>query len=197
VAQEAIHSLKRTKTKGMLVKLDLAKAYDRLNWDYLQGILKAFSFYARWISWIMSMVTTPVLSIMLNGSPTNAFNATRGLIQGDPLSPFLFILVVEGLGRYIEEKVQSEQYIGLRLWGNDLPLTHQQFIDDIIMYGQASLKEARKIMEILSDFTSTSGTEINKDKSDIFFFNTTTPSQVMGFRIGNFAMKYLGIQLND
>jgi len=83
----------------------------------------------------MSMVTTPVLSIMLNGSPTEAFNATRGLRKGDPLSPFLFILVEESHKRYINLKARSEQYASLRLWWNDLPLTHQQFVDDVMMYG--------------------------------------------------------------
>ena len=87
--------LKKTKTKGMMAKLDLAKAYDRLNWEYLQKMLKAFGFDERWISWVMSMITTPVLSILLNRSPTKAFNATRGLRQGDPLSSFLFILTTE------------------------------------------------------------------------------------------------------
>lgn len=125
MAQEAIHSLKNSKTKGMLVKLDLAKAYDKKNWGYLQKILKASGFDEIWISWVMSMVTTLVLSIFLNRSPAKAFNATRGLRQGDPLSSFLFILTVEGLGRYIKSKFCSAQYTGLRLWGNDLPLTHR------------------------------------------------------------------------
>jgi len=70
VAQEAIHSLKNSKTKGMLIKLDLARAYDRLNWGYLQKMLKAFGFDEICISWVMSMITTPVLSILLNRSLT-------------------------------------------------------------------------------------------------------------------------------
>lgn len=115
VAQEAIHSLENSKTKGMLIKLDLAKAYDRVNWEYLQKILKAFGFDEIWISWVITMITTPVLSILLNESPTEAFSATRGLKQGVPLSPFLFILAAEGLGRLIKAKVYSEQYKGLRL----------------------------------------------------------------------------------
>jgi len=71
------------------------------------------------------MITMLVLSILLNRSPTEAFNATRGLRQGNPLSMFLFILTTKGLGRLIKTKVYNEQYKGLRLWGNDLPLTHQ------------------------------------------------------------------------
>lgn len=64
----------------------------------------------------MSMTTTLVLSVLLDGSPTEAFNASRGLKQGDPLSPFLFILATDGLGRQIKAKVNNEQHKGLRLW---------------------------------------------------------------------------------
>jgi len=113
VAQEAIHSLKNSKTKGMLIKLDLAKAYDRLNWGYLQQILKVYGFDDRWINWVMSMITTPVMSVILNGSPTEAFNPSRGLKQGDSISPFLFIIAVDGLGRLIKARVNSEQLKGL------------------------------------------------------------------------------------
>lgn len=79
------------------------------------------------------------------------------------MSPFLFILVAEGLGRYVKEKVKRGQYTSLRMWGNDLPLTHQQFFDDIMMFRQETLKEVRGLMEILNDFTSASGMEINKE----------------------------------
>lgn len=91
-----------------MIKLDLSKAYDRLSWKYLQGILKEFSFDSRWIRWISSMISTLMFSILLNGSPIEAFNGTKGLKQGDPMSPFLFILAVEGLGRYVKEKVQGD-----------------------------------------------------------------------------------------
>lgn len=144
VEQEAIHSLKNSKTKGMLIKLDLAKAYDTLSWGYLQQIPKAHNFDYRWINWVTSMITTPVMSVLLNGSPIEAFNPSRGLMQGDPISPFMFTLATDGLGRLIKTKVNSEQLKGLRLWGNDLPLTHQQFVDDVMLYGQETLKQAKK-----------------------------------------------------
>jgi len=143
VDQETIHSLKNSRHKGMMIKLDLAKAYDRLSGEYLQKILKAYGFDGRWIEWIMSMITTPIMSIMLNKTPTKTFNPSRGLRKGDPLSPFLFIIAVDGLGRLIKARVNSGKLKGLRLWGEELPLTHQQFVDDVMMYGEANLKEAK------------------------------------------------------
>jgi len=109
VAQEVIYSLKISKTKGMLIKLDLAEAYDRLNLGYLQQILKAYDFDDRWINWVMSMITMPVMSVLLNGSPTEAFNPSIGLRQGNLISLFLFILAVDGLGRLIKAKVKANK----------------------------------------------------------------------------------------
>ena len=108
VAQEVIHSLKNVSNQGMIIKLDLEKAYDHLSWAYLEGILKAHGFDERWVKWILSMVSTPVMSVMLNGTPTEAFNPSRGLRQGDPLSPFLFILAAEGLGRLVKAQVDRD-----------------------------------------------------------------------------------------
>lgn len=199
-AREAIHSLKNIKAKGMMIKLDLSKSYNPLRWTYLQSMLEAFGFDPQWINWISSFISTSVLTILLNGAPYEAFNATRGLRQGDPISPSLFILAVEGLGRYVKAKVQEGQFKGLRMWGNDLPLTHQQFVDHIMMFFQNTLKEARSLLAILKDFMNASRIHINKYKSDIFFFNITAQSQaflarVMGIRIGTLPSKYLGIPL--
>jgi len=124
VAQEVIHSLKGKKEKGMMIKLDLSKDYDRLNWNFLKATLRAFGFNNRWIEWIYNMIKTPSFSILLNGTPTATFNATRGLKQGDPLSPFLFIMVANGLGRYIKKEMRERKIKGLRLWGNNMPITH-------------------------------------------------------------------------
>ena len=78
-AQEAIHSLKSLKTKVMLIKLDLSKAYDRISWSYLTAILKAFGFDDRWVQCLYSFISSPHFSILLNGTPSNPFNISRGL----------------------------------------------------------------------------------------------------------------------
>ena len=116
----------------MMIQLDLSKAYDSLSWSYLVSILNSLGFEKRWVSWIFSLISSPVYSILLNGSPSKTFNPSRGLRQGDPISPFIFILVVEGLGRYFKSTVLSSQIKGLPPWGNDISITQQQFVDDIM-----------------------------------------------------------------
>jgi len=105
------------KQKGMMIKLDLSKAYDRINWQYLKKVLESFGFNNRKINWIYSLITTPYFSILVNGTPTKTFNASRGIRQGDPLSQFLFILAAEGLSRYLKKERIAKKIKGLRLWG--------------------------------------------------------------------------------
>eukprot|EP00253_Pinus_taeda_P014645 PITA_14645 len=197
VTRAVIHSLKVKKQKGMMIKLDLSKAYDRLNWKYLETVLERFGFHQRWIAWIHNLISSPHFSILVNGSPSKTFNASRGIRQGDPLSPFLFILAAEGLGRFIKQERTENRLKGLQIWGNNLPLTHQQFVDDIMLFGEPTVREVRHLRRILDLFAEASGLEINKDKSCIFIFNTIDQVKshlirILGFKRGELPTKYLG-----
>jgi hypothetical protein len=108
-AHEIIHSLKSRKKAGMIIQLDFAKAYDKLSWHYMEKTMEAYGFDNQWIKWVMALVSTTSFSILVNGAPTKPFYPSRGIRQGDPLSPFLFILMMEGLSRTIKEQPQREQ----------------------------------------------------------------------------------------
>eukprot|EP00253_Pinus_taeda_P030867 PITA_30867 len=142
------------------------------------------------------MVSTPIFSILVNGSPTKTFNASRGIRKGNPLSPFLFILAVDGLGRIIKREARGNKLRGLKLWGNNLAITHQQFVDDIMLFGEVNLREVRIIKEVLDVFMVASGMEINKEKSCTFIFNTPEAIKIhltrtLGFKQGELPTKYL------
>ena len=73
LVHEVLHSLKSTRQPGMMIKLDIAKAYDKLSWQFMDKMLEAYGFFQGWVEWVMSLVTSPFFNILLNVSPTSVF----------------------------------------------------------------------------------------------------------------------------
>ena len=97
IANEAIDLLLKGDEAGVLWKLDLEKAYDHINWDFLMSVMQKMGFGEKWAGWIRWCISTASFSVLINGSPTGFFQSTRGLRQGDPISPYLFVLGMEAL----------------------------------------------------------------------------------------------------
>jgi len=197
-----VHSLITIKQVGMIMQLDIAKAYDKLSWSYIRAILKAYGFDHNWIKWVMALATIASCSILLNGSPSRTFKPSRGLRKGDPHSPFLFILMMEGLGRAIKVAKEEGRIQGLRLnQGGDM-VTHQQFVDDAKLQGTPTAKEAKAFKHILSEFSRAVDIDVSLTKSKIFFFNMDISrqrnlSRSLGFQRESLPTKYLGVPLTD
>ena len=150
----------------------------------------------------MALVTTASCSILLNDSPSRTFRPLRGLKQGDPLSPFLFILMMEGLGRMINSTKEEGRIKGLKITQNGDNLTHQQFVYDTMLQGTPTVKEAKAFKQILHDFAMATGTELSLTKSKVFFSNMDVSierhlSRILGFQRENLPSKYLGMPLTD
>eukprot|EP00253_Pinus_taeda_P008351 PITA_08351 len=118
--------------------------------------------------WVTSLVTSSSLSILVNGSPLEIFTPSKGLRQGDLLSPFLFILLMEGLGKSIKQAKVSGKIKGLQLTENGQAMTHQQYVDDTMLQVIPTVKEASVYKQILNDFVLATGMEVNLSKSILF-----------------------------
>eukprot|EP00253_Pinus_taeda_P018287 PITA_18287 len=164
VAQEVIHSVKMKKNKGFFLKIDLSKAYDRISWLYLRMLLTHVGFSYPFVSWIMGCITNVNFAVLVNGVASSFFNSQRGLKQGCPLSPLLFLLVVEGLSRLIHKARREEKVKGIEVAIN-LYITHLLFVDDILIFTNGNCSELKELKCIFDLFLKATGMQINFGKS--------------------------------
>lgn len=153
----------------MNLKLDMSKAYDRMEWNYLEAVLFRFGFAESWIRVIMQSVTTVRYSFLINGQPKGYLTPTRGLRQGDPLSPYLFLLCAEGFSALLDHKVSHGLLTGVKICSNAPSIHHLLFADDSLLFGKATLAECLHIKSVLLDYELASGQKINFSKSSIVF----------------------------
>eukprot|EP00253_Pinus_taeda_P029860 PITA_29860 len=201
VAQETLHSIRQTIKKGAVIKIDLSKAYDRICWTYLRMLLTHLSFKLDFINWIMGCVTSVSFAVLINGAVSPFFKGQRGLRQGCPLSPLLFLLVAEGLSRLIMEAKRTGLIKGLEVDVN-LFISHLLFVDDILLFTNGSLNEVKELKIILDLFMKATGMQINLRKSHFilegFSRNECTQiTTILPFEVYTMdsTFKYLGFWL--
>ncbi|GJX99336.1 RNA-directed DNA polymerase, eukaryota, partial [Tanacetum coccineum] len=137
IMNELLAWCKRKRKQALIFKVDFAKAYDSVRWDYLLDVLHAFGFGPNWCKWIQGTFTSAMASILVNGSPTAEFPFFRGLKQGDPLAPFLFILVMESLHLSVSRAVSEGVFKGIQLHGS-MSISHLFYADDAVFIGEWS-----------------------------------------------------------
>ncbi|XP_075092306.1 uncharacterized protein LOC107821421 [Nicotiana tabacum] len=202
IANEAVDSRIKKKEPGILCKLDIEKAYDHVNWSFLLRMLEQMGFGQKWIRWMKFCISTVKFSILINGSPKGYFHSHRGLRQGDPLSPFLFIIAMEGLNNMIKTAKVSGWVKGFevnRSGANNLEITHLQYADDTLVFCDAEKDQLRFLRIILVLFEGVSGLHINWRKSNIFPINEVNNmgqlTQILGGEVGSLPTVYLGMPL--
>ncbi|XP_057426577.1 uncharacterized protein LOC130720010 [Lotus japonicus] len=170
IAQEAFYGLKHRGAElkeFIAVKMDLSKAYDCLEWPFLKSILQAYGFHDKWVAQVMSIVKGVSYRYKINGFVSESLTPERGLRQGDPLSPYLFVLAADVLSHLLL-KAQSEGRLkGIQLAPTAPCITHLLFADDSLLFARAHPQELYQLMEILNTFSLASGQRINTAKSGI------------------------------
>ncbi|GJR53134.1 putative RNA-directed DNA polymerase [Tanacetum coccineum] len=181
-------------------KIDIQKAYDTVDWRFLGCVLKYFGFHPLMIKWIMACVTSTSFSLNINGDIHGFFKGKRGLRQGDPLSPYLFTLIMEVLTLMIKRRVNLSGVFRYHKHCEELQLVNVCFADDLFIFARGDLDSARVIMESLDEFKLTSGLVPSIPKSTAFFCNVPNHVKIsilniMPFAEGNLPVKYLGVPL--
>ncbi|XP_042983163.1 uncharacterized protein LOC122312584 [Carya illinoinensis] len=172
IAYELIHYLRQKrygKTGYMSLKLDMSKAYDRVEWTFLQSLMDIMEFHPRFVHLIMCCVWSVSYSVLLNGEPKGPIVSSRGLRQGDPLSPYLFLLCTEGFISLLNMARLDRSVGGLKICQGAPTINHLLFADDSLVFCKADIIENRRIQELLGRFEAVSGQKINKEKTTIVF----------------------------
>jgi len=139
IFNEVVDEARKSNKELMLFKVDFEKAYDSVAYGYLDAVMHKMGFPVLWRKWMKECVTTATASILVNVSPTNEFPMERGLRQGDPLSPFLFLLAAEGLNILMTSMVENNLFIGYGVDNsNSVAVSHLQFADDTLLLGAKS-----------------------------------------------------------
>ncbi|XP_021750305.1 uncharacterized protein LOC110715993 [Chenopodium quinoa] len=153
----------------MVIKLDMSKAYDRVNLTFLLRILKAYGFPEKWIQWISQCISTVSYKTLINGQISEMFKPDCGLRQGDPLSPYLFLFCMDILSRMLTMAEHIKKIKGLRVTRRSPSITHLFFADDAMLFLHATPTSCHHVIDILSKFGEISGQQLNLNKSFVKF----------------------------
>lgn len=185
-------------SKRCMLKVDLQKAFDSINWDFVLNTLEALGFPSHFRRLIAQCITTTRFSISINGELCGYFKGTKGLRQGDPLSPYLFVIALEVFSQMLNARYRAGD-IGFHPKTADPEVTHLAFADDIMIFFDGEKKSLLNIVETMDVFATWSGLRMNKKKTELFVGglnqDETNDLKGLGFSLGSMPVRYLGLPL--
>ncbi|XP_019103281.1 uncharacterized mitochondrial protein AtMg01250-like [Beta vulgaris subsp. vulgaris] len=168
IVQDLVRHYNRKAAKPIcIIKVDMQKADDTVNWIFLKDMLLTLDFLRRFVDLVMECVCTPKFSLMINGEMHDFFSSKRGLRQGDPLSPLLFVICMEYLARILA-KISSLDQFNYHPRCNPMKLTHLSFADDLILCSKDDFEYVYLMLRAFRLFSESSGLKINAQKSSFY-----------------------------
>lgn len=202
VAHELLHALKSKKecqNTYLAIKTDISKAYDRVEWNFLEKVMIQLGFDTRWVNWVMECVRSVSYEVLINGSPYGKIHPTRGIRQGDPLSPYLFLFCAEVLSQMLRRAEINGIIHGMKVTKHCPSISHLLFADDSLFFCRSTSANCRNLASIFENYEAASGQKINYTKSSIIFgmkipeIKRQRLKNILGIeRIGG-GGKYLGL----
>ena len=157
----------------MALELDISKAYDRVEWNFLERAMLHLGFSGRFVATIMSCIKSASYSVLLNGVLGSTIKPSRGLRQGDPLSPYLFLVCAIGLQGLLHKAEADGSLRGVFICRNGPRVSHLFFADNSVLFCREKESECQVILDNLSVYERGLGQKINKDKTNIFCSSNT------------------------
>jgi len=201
IASKFLDSHIKSDVPEVLCKLDIQKAFDHINWKFLLYMLRRSSFGEKWVSWIAHCISLVRFSVLVNGSPSDFFNSSRGLRQGDPLSPLLFAVVMEALSKMFNASVGKGLLSGFSV-SSRLPIvniSHLLFADDISVVCGANPDHLCYLRVLLLCFEVVSGLKVNLPKSILVPVGNVDDvvelADILDCGTSSLPQKYLGMPL--
>ncbi|GJS23025.1 putative RNA-directed DNA polymerase, eukaryota, reverse transcriptase zinc-binding domain protein [Tanacetum coccineum] len=189
---------RKRKKDLMVFKVDFEKAFDSLRWDFLDLVMVKLGFGTKWRKWIFGCLRNTHTFILVNGSPTCEFEIYMGLRKGDPLSPFLFILAMEGLHVLTCKAKSVGLFKGISFGHHNMRISHLIYVDDVIFLGEWSSVNAYNLLCMLRCFYLISGLKINVNKCNVLGVGVSNEevsnlAKIIGCGAAKFLLKYLGV----
>ncbi|XP_075111508.1 uncharacterized protein LOC142181830 [Nicotiana tabacum] len=183
-----------------MLKIDMQKAYDSVEWIYIEQMMKLLGFPKKFVRWIMKCISTVHYTIIINEQPAKPFEARRGLRQGDPLSPVLFVMAMEYLSRLLKNLKGNKEF---KYHPNcaKVNLVHLGFADDLLLFCRGDIQSVKEMHQQFKTFSEASGLTANQNKRCIYFGGVDLVNQgkimdILGYNKGELPFRYLGVPLS-
>ena len=204
IANECLDSRVRSGLPGLICKLDIEKAYDHVNRDSLLYVLRRMGFGSRWIRRMHMCIATLCFSVLINGTHAGFFQSSIGIRQGDPLSPLLFLLVMEVLSRMLKKTEEGGFIRGFQVGDaleDILEVSHLLYADDTILFCDAYPEQVTCLRQVLMCFEAVTGLRVNMSKSEMVPIGEVTNlsylANILSCCMGTLPMTYLGMPLGS